>query len=139
MDPQWLHRHRRRTWLVVLFLPVLAVRLLVPAGFMPGTDANQTITMQMCHGAGPIPVVGGVVDDGSAANPDSGTGRRDGDARHGDTCIFASTGSVATPLTISVLENAIPAADDVCAGFASAVSQRSMHHPHSLRTPPPVV
>ena len=47
----------RSTRLLVglLLVPALALRVLVPPGFMPGTGAGDAPTMQMCHGAGPLP------------------------------------------------------------------------------------
>jgi hypothetical protein len=55
LTPGRLHRQRGRRWLVALLLPVLAARLLVPQGFMPGGGAGHGLSLQMCHGAGPLP------------------------------------------------------------------------------------
>ena len=55
MNVRWTHSRRTHLWVALLLLPALACRMLVPPGFMPGTDANHVPTMQMCHGAGPLP------------------------------------------------------------------------------------
>ena len=73
-----------RTWVTLLVLPALAFRLLIPAGFMPGVGAGFTITMQMCHGAGPLPTPAG--HDPGQPQP-----------RHDSPCVFAAAGMVAPP------------------------------------------
>jgi hypothetical protein len=41
-----------REWVLLLLLPALALRLLVPEGFMPAFGSDAVLTMQMCHGDG---------------------------------------------------------------------------------------
>jgi hypothetical protein len=42
------HGRRRRFLTLALLLPALALRALVPAGFMPVADGNDVLALQMC-------------------------------------------------------------------------------------------
>ena len=55
MQAPWFQKRKTRLLVGLLLLPALAARMLVPPGFMPGTGADGAPTMQMCHGAGPLP------------------------------------------------------------------------------------
>ena len=61
-------------------------RMLVPPGFMPGTGADHSPTMQMCHGAGPLPQ--------GTQSPAKDDGQRPGSpAHHESPCVFAASGT----------------------------------------------
>lgn len=128
MDAAWPRRRRTRLWVVLLLLPALAGRFLVPPGFMPGSSAGQSPTMQMCHGAGALPTGRDAPpepagDDGQPSGPHS-------------TCVFAATGTAAPP----------PVALPVLAGPGTPEAQPSPpppfvahatpHRPYSPRAPP---
>jgi hypothetical protein len=88
-----LDRLRARTLrerVVLLLLPVLAFRLLFPAGFMPRFGDDLALSMQMCHGDAQSAAVMRVLDDGPA-QPGS---ERDG---HSAPCVFAAVGAFAAP------------------------------------------
>lgn len=73
----------------LLLLPVLAFRLLFPAGFMPRFDDGLELSMQMCHGDARSAAVIRLLDPSPAAP-------HDGRDRHDTPCVFAATGSFAT-------------------------------------------
>jgi hypothetical protein len=58
-NARWTQSRRTHLWVTLLLLPALACRMLVPPGFMPGTGADHAPTMQMCRGAGPLPILDG--------------------------------------------------------------------------------
>ena len=90
MRVPWLRRRKTCLLVGLLLLPALATRMLVPPGFMPGTGADGAPSMQMCHGAGPLP--------GAAQPATSNDGHAPGDrAHHEAPCVFAAAGSAAPP------------------------------------------
>jgi hypothetical protein len=81
-------RNRITSGVARLVLPALLLRLLVPAGFMPGVDEDDSLTMQMCHGNG----------SASLALPAPGTTERgESSADHGSPCLYAATSVTAPP------------------------------------------
>jgi hypothetical protein len=129
MTPGWLHRQRGRRWLVALLLPVLAARLLVPQGFMPSSGADHGLTLQMCHGAGPVPA-------GVERASGSETGEPGSDTPHDAPCLFASTGSAAPPPVLLASPTIVPAPEGGAPRFVPSPPQRPLHHDHSPRAPP---
>ena len=132
MHARWTQSRRTRLWVALLLLPALACRVLVPPGFMPGTGADHTLTMQMCHGAGPLPqgAQSPAGDDGQAP------GSRD---QHNSPCVFAAAGTVAPPpVTLPVLEG--PAtAEAVPPPSEPVLVHRTQHRAQLPRAPPPIV
>lgn len=47
-----LRRRRSRLWIAAWLLPLLALRALIPAGFMPAAGGPTWVTMQVCTTAG---------------------------------------------------------------------------------------
>lgn len=131
MYPRWRQSGRTRLWVTLLLLPALASRVLVPPGFMPGTGADHTPTMQMCHGGGPLPR--------QAQSPAKDDGQAPGNRRHHQSpCVFAAAGTVAPPpITLPVLDG-VAVAVAVPAQAEPAVVYRTQHRAHSPRAPPPV-
>jgi len=132
MNARWTQSRRTHLWVTLLLLPALACRLLVPPGFMPGTGANHAPTMQMCHGAGPLPQ--------GTQSPAKGDGQRPGNpAHHEAPCVFAAAGTAAPPpITLPMLDG--PAAPEAVASLPEpAVVFRTQHRAHSPRAPPPIV
>jgi hypothetical protein len=74
--------------IILLLLPVLAFRLLFPAGFMPRFGDGLELSMQMCHGDAQSAAVIRLLDPAPAA-PDDDRGQHDA------PCAFAATGSIA--------------------------------------------
>ena len=86
MQVPWFRRRWTCLLVGLLLLPALAARMLVPPGFMPGTGASGAPSIQMCHGAGPLPRAM------QPATPDDRHAPGDR-ARHEAPCVFAAAGS----------------------------------------------
>jgi hypothetical protein len=122
-----------RERLVLLLLPLLAFRLLVPEGFMPSFGDGLEISMQMCHGDAKSSVVvrltgGGT--DGAPAAPD---------ASHEAPCVFAAASGAALQATIVVPLPGATSPDPVPAPRVAAPAPRTPHRPQSPRAPPSLV
>jgi hypothetical protein len=118
-----------REQVILLLLPVLAFRLLFPAGFMPRFGDDLELSMQMCHGDAQSAAVMRVLDDGPAA-PDS-----EGDG-HGAPCVFAAIGAFAAPEPPSS-GIAVVAHDPIePAPLERAPALPLPHRPQSPRAPP---
>ncbi len=121
----------RKTRLLVglLLVPALALRVLVPQGFMPGTGAGDAPTMQMCHGAGPLPAATQPVPGGDDPAPGQGQ-------HHEAPCVFAAAGSAAPP-PVAALALPAPHAHDVGALSPDFVFvQKALHRTQAARAPP---
>jgi hypothetical protein len=115
--------HRQWLWL----LPALALRLCIPAGFMPG--AGPTGPMQICHG-----------DTRAATLLESGIvapGSGEPDSREDHSCVFAAAGHAtllpSPPAPAFAFLPAPPAPAAVVAGIAH---NSLAHRPQSARAPP---
>jgi len=119
----WTRRRtvRQLTWL--LLVPALALRALVPPGFMPGTSDGHHLTMQMCHGAGPLPTPAGHDGGGSPQHHDS-------------PCVFAAAGTCAPPPAVAGLLGGTTAAIFSPTEPALAVFHRAAPRAHAARAPP---
>jgi hypothetical protein len=127
-----LGRLRARTLrerVILLLLPVLAFRLLFPAGFMPRFGDDLELSMQMCHGDAQSAAVMRLLDEEPSA-PDS---ERDS---HSAPCVFAALGAFAAPEPPSA-GIAIVAHDPIePAPLERAPALRLPHRPQSPRAPP---
>jgi len=132
MNVRWTQSRRTHLWVALLLLPALASRMLVPPGFMPGTDANHAPTMQMCHGAGPLPQ--------GAHSPAKDDGQRPGSpAHHESPCVFAAAGTAAPPpATLTILGGAATP-DAIPSPPEPAVVFRTQHRANPPRAPPAIV
>jgi hypothetical protein len=132
MKVRWPPDRSTHLWVTLLLLPALACRMLVPPGFMPGTGADHAPTMQMCHGAGPLPQ--------GAQSPARGDGQTPGNRTHHEApCVFAAAGTAAPPpITLPILDG--PAAPEIAPTQPGpAVFHRTLRRAHSPRAPPPIV
>jgi len=127
-----LGRLRARTLrerVVLLLLPLLAFRLLFPAGFMPRFGDDLELSMQMCHGDRMSSAIISVLEDPPAAPGDDR-------GRHDAPCAFAAVSAFAAPepapaaLEASAFDSAPPAPS------APAPALRVAHRPQSPRAPP---
>lgn len=129
MDIRWTQRRtvRRLVWL--LLLPALACRIVMPSGFMPGSGAGHEFTVQMCHGAGPLPM--GTSPDG----PNRSRGPGDG-THHESPCVFAAVGSAAPPPVVLAMAAgiALPVAQPLIQ--ETVVVRRTAYGAHQARAPP---
>ena len=130
MRARWLHRRKTRLLTGLLLLPALAVRLMVPQGFMPGTGAGDAPTMQMCHGAGPMPAATHPVPSRDSPSPGQGE-------HHQAPCVFAAAGTTAPPPVPTVVLGAAPAPDLGLPQPEFSFVQRAIHRAQSARAPPP--
>jgi hypothetical protein len=122
----------RSTRLVVglLLLPALAVRVLVPPGFMPGTGADDAPTMQMCHGLGPLPAS----TQHAPRGDDPAPGR--GQQQHQAPCVFAAAGAAAppSPAAIALDVRHVSIVSDLTPD--RVVIQKALHRAQAARAPP---
>ncbi len=130
MQAPWLQKRKTRLLVGLLLLPALAARLLVPPGFMPGTGADGAPTMQMCHGAGPLPT--------AVQPPTPGNDHAPGDrAHHEPPCVFAAAGMAAPPPVAAVVHGTPqPAEVGRPPTPESIIVQRALYRAHSARAPP---
>ena len=132
MSVRWTRSRRTHFWVILLILPALASRLLVPPGFMPGTGADHSPTIQMCHGAGPLPQGTHSPAKGDRQTPVNRT-------HHEAPCVFAAAGTGALP-TISLPKLDGPATPDaIPSPPESVVVHRTLRRANPPRAPPPIV
>ena len=132
MRVRWIQKRSIRLLVGLLLLPGLALRVMVPPGFMPGTGADDAPTLQMCHGAGPLPESTQPMPAGDDPAPGQG-------GHHEAPCVFAATGSVAPPPVLSVALVAPHAVDQGPPTPELTISQRSLHRDQAARAPPPAI
>ena len=129
MQARWLQNRKTRLLVGLLLVPALALRVLVPQGFMPGTGADDAPTIQMCHGAGPLPTATQPVPDGDEPAPGQ-------DQRHEPPCVFAAAGSAAPPPVVALALHA-PHSDDIGAPTPEfVVVHKVLHRAQAARAPP---
>lgn len=127
---RWRAR-KPREWASLLLLPALAMRLLVPEGFMPVASDGVAVTMQMCHGDAQSAAVIRLAGHGDAPGTPA--------ARHDSPCVFAATATVA-PFSISLVPIVAAAPRVAVPAVGAAVpAARLPHRPQSARAPPGIV
>jgi hypothetical protein len=129
MRGRWLEKRSTRLLVGLFLLPALALRVLVPPGFMPGTGDDDAPTMQMCHGAGPLPASTHPMPGGDDPAPEQGQ-------HHEAPCVFAAAGSTAPPPVVSVGLVATQAVDVDRSPAELTFFQRSLHRTQAARAPP---
>lgn len=129
MQATWLRDRKTRLLVGLLLVPALALRVLVPQGFMPGTGAGNAPTMQMCHGAGPLPTATHPVP--GSDDPAPGQGRH-----HEAPCVFAAAGSSAPPPAPALVVET-PRVDAIAPSTPDFVFvQKALHRAQAARAPP---
>ena len=118
-------RHRIRSGVTRLVLPALLLRLLVPAGFMPGVAADHSLTMQMCHGSGSQ-----VLASPETTEPDENS------ADHGSPCLFAATSVTAPPPVSTVTSPDAARQQPRTQSLPASAALRSLHRSQAPRAPP---
>ncbi len=124
-----LRVRKLRGWVVLLLLPALAFRVLVPEGFMPRFGAELELSMQMCHGDARSSATMRMLQN-EAPSPAGDDGQQH------STCVFAATAAATPPApTLAVLG---PAArlDAEPQPSLAAPALRLHHRPQSPRAPP---
>ena len=123
-----MHRRRVRAWVALLLAPALALRLLVPEGFMAGTGDGATLTMQMCHGDARSSAVIRLTQDPQAPADHGGN--------HEAPCVFAATASTAPPPLAAIPLETAPVPPARPTVRATAPAYRNTHRTQSPRAPP---
>jgi hypothetical protein len=129
MNVGWVRKPSTRLLAGLILLPALAFRVMVPPGFMPGTGAGDGPTMQMCHGAGPLPKATRPAPSEDGPAPDQGP-------HHEAPCVFAAAGSAAPPSIESAALAAIQAVDADRSLPEFTFVQRARHRSQAARAPP---
>lgn len=124
-----LRRQSVRRLVGLMLLPGLALRLLMPPGFMPGGPADGGHFIKMCHGAGPVPTA-------VHAPPDRGVPGPGQHAHHEAPCIFAAAGSVAPPSVALVAAGPVAAVEHLPPAPPASFEQRAIDRAHRARAPP---
>jgi hypothetical protein len=134
-----LRSRTAREWVSLLLLPALALRLLVPEGFMPASGEAGALTMQMCHGDARSAIVMRLVGDDGAARGDHGDSSG-GEARHDSPCVFAASASTAPPGVPATPSSIDPVASVATPALrATAPPTRPSHRCQAPRAPPTLV
>jgi len=121
-----------RERVILLLLPVLAFRLLFPAGFMPRFGDDLELSMQMCHGdAGSSAIIHAL--ETPPATPDDGRGQ------HEAPCVFAALGALATVEPPAAALETAAHADILRQPAAPAPALRVTHRSQAPRAPPLMV
>lgn len=129
----WHRARLTRQWVILLLLPALAFRLLVPEGFMPAFGDGAELTMQMCHGDGKSSVIVRLTQDGGEAPDDPRSG-------HAAPCVFAAAATVAPPAADVAVQDVITRLEHLQTPRAvTAAPVRHHHRPQSPRAPPSLV
>ena len=92
-----LRTRKLRGWVILPLLPVLALRLLVPEGFMPRFGEDLELSVQMCHGDGKSSAAMRMLQDDAPAPAGD-------DGQQHSACTFAATAAATPPEpTVAVL------------------------------------
>jgi hypothetical protein len=127
-----LRARKLRGWVALLLLPALAVRVLVPEGFMPRFGADLEISMQMCHGDSRSSAVMRVLQ-GEAPAPAGEDGQQH------SACAFAATSAAAPPEpALDSFQTALQP-DAEALPTQAAPAHAPHHRPQTPRAPPTVI
>jgi len=118
-----------RERVILLLLPVLAFRLLFPAGFMPRFGDDLELSMQMCHGDAQSAAIIHALDEapGGAGN---------GGEQHEAPCVFAMLGVFAAGELPPAAPAALPRAGDLPPPACLEPALRVAHRSQAPRAPP---
>ena len=124
-----LRTRKLRGWVILPLLPVLALRLLVPEGFMPRFGENLELSMQMCHGDGRSSAAMRMLQDELPAPAG------DDDEQH-SSCTFAATAAATPPEpTVAVLGAVTGSTTEPLPRLAAP--ERPFHHRSQAPRAPP--
>jgi hypothetical protein len=124
-----LRTRKLRGWVILPLLPVLALRLLVPEGFMPRFGEHLELSVQMCHGDGKSSAAMRMLQDDAPAPAGD-------DGQQHSACTFAATAAATPPdPTVAVLGAVTGSATEPLPRLA-APALPLQHRPQSPRAPP---
>jgi len=127
-----LRARKLREQVILLLLPLLAFRVLVPEGFMPRFGAGHTVSMQMCHGDAQSAAAMRLLHDQPAA---PAPGNHDS-ARHDAPCVFAASAGAAPAPLLPTLPDAAPTPEAMPLPALVIPAPRVTHRTQSARAPP---
>ena len=133
-----------RQWLISLVLLALAMRALVPAGFMPATD--RPFSFEICPDGFPAQLLQqhgeAVHQHHHHAAQDEGSGRsstpgsHDHGAARAEHCVFAGAASVGPAPQIAVLVDSIESMAPPQLYFFTRLPELTRHRVQQPRAPP---
>ena len=140
MTPKHGQSHRRSRRILLLLVPLLALRLLVPAGFMVMADAEGGLSIGLCSGFAPA-TAGSMHGDGHAMHHmhhGAGHGSPDRPDNYSHTpCLFASAAGTAFIPQTDLVAPALGVARRVLLPVQPAVvAAASIDRAQSARGPP---
>ena len=118
--------------MILLLLPVLVLRLFIPAGFMPRFGEDFTLSVEMCHGDSLSSIIIDTLED-TPLVPDDGTGT------HQTPCAFAVLGSFAAPGLLHAAIDTIPHDLTAPVRIIRTPALRPTHRMQASRAPPLLV
>jgi hypothetical protein len=127
-----LRARKLRGWVILLLLPLLAFRVLVPDGFMPRFGAGHTVSMQMCHGDAQSAAAMRLLND----QPASPAPDNHGGTRHDASCVFAASAGAAPVPLLPALPDTAPTPDARPRPAFVTPVPRVTHRIQSARAPP---
>ena len=127
-----LRADRLRGRVILLLMPLVVFRLLVPDGFMPRFGADHTVSMQMCHGDVQSAAAMRLLRDQPAfPAPDN-----HGAASHDAPCAFAASAGAAPVPLLPALPDAAATPDALPLPALVTPAPRVTHRIQSARAPP---
>jgi hypothetical protein len=133
-----MRRRLRSPLLHALLLLAFLVRGLIPAGFMPATQAGFGFQLQLCsaEGLAPSPLLPGFHDAADPAGAPSDAPAPHGDGTHERPCIYAASAvSAPPPAALAALLAHAPAPAPASIALPAAV-RPSIVRAQSPRAPP---
>lgn len=124
-----LRARKLRGWVILPLLPVLALRLLVPEGFMPRFGENLELSMQMCHGDGRSSAAMRMLQDELPAPAG------DDDEQH-SSCTFAATAAATPPQAPLAVLGTVTGSTPGPLPRLAAPALPFHHRPQAPRAPP---
>jgi hypothetical protein len=126
-----------RQWLISLLLIAVAVRALIPAGFMPSAD--RPFTLQICPDGLPSQFLQSAhhhhaQDDGGSQNPEKGS--HEHGAARAEHCVFAAAAGVAPAPQITMLLAPVETRAALAFTPATRTPELTRHRVQQPRAPP---
>jgi hypothetical protein len=125
-----IHRLFSDHRLTELLLAVLLLRALVPAGFMPGTGSEMSLTMTMCGPGNPAAVKVRLPQDPGPSAPLT--------SHSDDYCAYAAASVAAPPPTVGLASLLLPRATESDSVPAPTAVLAAVYRAQSPRAPPSI-
>lgn len=123
---------------MALALVALAMRALVPAGFMVSLDPDRWLVVSLCSGAGPMQMALNL-DTGEYADGAAPTQENDGEAVDHAPCVFAAAAAPVPPAMFAAIAPPLGGFAHAAPAFPESVSiGRGLAAPPPFATGPPI-